>query len=227
MRLLTLDVGNTTVDACLFEGEKPVYLGRFSPSRLQELAGDCDLVAVSSVRESLNEKLSGLFGGKLRFLTLSDIPLKVEYRTPQTLGVDRVLFAFGVREFYTRSAVLVMAGTALVVDLLLEGVFRGGFVTAGVSLKLRALAERAEGIPLYQPAPFRETLGRSTKECVVGGTYRESTAFIREAVRLWSAEAGEKLPVFITGGDGALFEELGTYDPLILHRAMHKIIING
>jgi len=227
MKLLTIDIGNTTVDVCLFRDEEPVYMGRFPPSRLPEFAESCDLAVASSVKTSLNRKLAELFGEKLRFLTLSDIPLEVRYRTPETLGVDRVLFAFGVRELYAQDAVLVMAGTALVVDLLLEGIFRGGFITAGVSLKLRALAEWTEGIPSYRPAPFRGARGKTTEECVVGGTYRESAAFVRETARLWSAQAGKKLPIFITGGDGALFKELGTYDPLILHRAMHKIIING
>jgi len=115
-----------------------------------------------------------LFGSRIRILRGEDIPLPVDYETPDTLGVDRKLFAFGAREFYTQDAVLVMAGTALVVDLLLEGVLRGGFITAGVSLKLKALSEYTEGIPLYSPAPSEEWIGRNTEAWQPAGLCRRA-----------------------------------------------------
>jgi len=227
MKLLTLDVGNTTVDACGFEGDRAVHLGRYPHGEIKRLRGEWERVVAVSVKPSLEGRLRELFGDRLTLLTLRDIPLRFVYDTPDTLGTDRLLFAFGVKELYTANAVLVMAGTALVVDLLLDGVFMGGFITAGVSLKLRALSEHTEGIPLYSPSPFEGVLGRSTPDCVVGGVYRESRAFIRESRDRWSEIYGRDLPVFITGGDCELFADLGTHDPLILHRAMRRIIING
>ncbi len=226
MKLLTLDVGNTTVDACVFEGEKIKHLGRFPHTEISRLAGDYDLVVVSSVRSSLNEELRALFGDRLRILKLEYIPIDIDYRTPETLGIDRVLLAYGVKELYSPSAVLVSAGTALVVDLLLDGVFRGGFITAGLGLKLRALSERAEGIPSLEPLGLETLVGKSTRECLLAGTYLESLSFITETVRRWREEVGRDLPVFITGGEGKFFEDLGVYDPLLLHNAMHRIIIN-
>ena len=225
MRVLTLDIGNTTVDACLFDGELR-HLGRFPHDDIGRLSGDYDLVIVSSVRKSLNEELRSIFGNRLRMLGLEDIPVEIDYKTPETLGIDRVLFAYGVKEFYSENAVLVSAGTALVVDLLLEGIFRGGFITSGLGLKLRTLSERAEGLPSVEPEPLEIPLGKSTRECLLGGVYMESLTFVEETVKRWSREFGRDLPVFITGGEGKFFEKHGTYDPLILHRAMLRIIIN-
>ncbi|WP_457600413.1 type III pantothenate kinase [Hydrogenivirga sp.] len=226
MKLLTLDIGNTTVDACVFVGEEPKHLGRLPHTEVEKLSGEYDLVLVSSVRSVLNEKLSELFGKRVRFLKLKDVSIELDYETPETLGIDRVLFAYGVRELYSDNAVLVMAGTALVVDLLLGGVFRGGFITAGLGLKLRALSDRAEGLPALEPEPVDSILGRSTRECLLAGTYRESKVFIEETAKRWSEEYRTQLPIYITGGDGKFFKELGVYDPLILHRAMCRIIIN-
>lgn len=224
MRVLTLDVGNTTVDACLFEGKEIRHLGRFPHSEIEKLPGDYDLVLVSSVRKSLNDKLRSLFRNKIRFLEIKDIPIEVDYDTPESLGVDRVLFAYGVKEFHSRNAVLVMAGTALVVDLLISGVFKGGFITAGLGLKLRVLSERAEGLPSLEPEPIDRLIGRSTKECLLAGPYLESRTFIEQTTKRWSEEFKKELPVYITGGEGKFFNDFGVYDPLILHRAMLKVV---
>ena len=226
MKILTLDVGNTTVDACTFERGKLEHLGRFPHTEIGGLSGRYDLVVVSSVRSSLNEKLKATFRDRLRILKLEDIPIEINYETPKTLGIDRILLAYGVKELYAESAVLVSAGTALVVDLLLRGVFMGGFITAGLGLKLRTLSEKAEGLPNLEPEPLETPVGKSTRECLLGGTYLESLIFIKETVRRWREEFGEELPIFITGGEGRLFESFGVYDPLLLHRAMLRIIIN-
>ncbi|EDP76631.1 type III pantothenate kinase [Hydrogenivirga sp. 128-5-R1-1] len=227
MRVLTLDVGNTTVDACVFEGDKPKPMGRLPHGKLGELAGDYDLVVVSSVKESLNEEIMKVFGDRVRFVKVSDVPIEIDYETPETLGVDRVLFAYGVNDQISEDAVLVMAGTALVVDLLLDGVFRGGFITAGLGLKLKALSEKAEGLPDVKPERLETLLGKGTRECILGGTYLESLSFIKVTAERWVHEFKRELPIVITGGEGRLFEDMGIYDPLILHRAMLGIIING
>ncbi len=227
MKILTLDVGNTTIDACIFEEDKINHLGRFPHKDVIKLKGDWNKIALVSVKPSMNDVLKDMFGDSLKLITLKDIPIEVDYRTLETLGTDRVLFAYGVREFYSRDAVLVSAGTALVVDLLLDGVFQGGFITGGLSLKLKALSERAEGIPYYEPKALDLSVGKSTEECVIGGVFKESFAFIERTAKRWSEACGKKLPVIIAGGDGKLFERLGIYDPLILHKAMYRIIING
>ena len=226
MKLLTLDVGNTTVDACEFLGKQVKHLGRFPHRDLKIESKDYDLVVAVSVKPSFNDVLERAFPNRLKLLSLDDIPMEIYYKTPHFLGTDRVLFAYGVRELYSEDALLVMAGTALVVDLLLEGKFWGGFITAGVGLKLKALSEKAEGIPHMSLKPTDITVGMSTEEVVLGGTYLESVSFIEKTAERWFKEFNKELPVYITGGDGWLFEKLGTYDPLLLHRAMHRIIIN-
>ncbi|MDQ7038022.1 MAG: type III pantothenate kinase [Aquificota bacterium] len=223
MRVLTLDIGNSTVDACSWEEGELKHLGRFTHLDLSVARGSWDRVLAVSVRPSVEEDLIKTFGRTLRVISLEDIPIKVDYKTPETLGTDRVLFAYAVREFYGDSAVLVSAGTALVVDLLTEGVFRGGFITAGVSLKLKALNRFTEGIPGFKPRRTDLPIGRSTEECVVGGAFEESRAFVREVIGRWRESTGKDLKVVVTGGEGWVFEDMGIYDPLILHRGMLRI----
>lgn len=226
LKLLTLDVGNTTIDACLFRGSECKHIGRIPHGEVDKLKGNYDTVAVVSVKPSLSPELERVFGKRLRILSLSDIPLDIDYETPETLGLDRVLFAYGVREFYSEDAVLLMVGTALVVDLMLKGRFLGGFITIGPKLKMGCLAEKAEGLREVELRRMDLLLGKNTEECVREGVLQESISFVERTASRWEEKFKRKLPVYVTGGDGKLFEDLGLYDPLILHRALHRIIIN-
>ncbi len=223
--ILSLDIGNSTIDACLIRGRELQHLGRFFHSEYTKLRGLGDRAVAVSVSKTGLEKVKRLFGGNLRLINKEDIPISRDYRTPETLGTDRLLIAYGVKELYSENAVLVSAGTALVVDLMIKGVFKGGFITLGPFHKLKALSEKAEGVPDMELRRCDHEVGISTEECVLGGVYLESRRFIETTAKRWSERAGKELPIYITGGDGSLFEDLGTYDPLLIHRAIQRIII--
>ncbi len=217
-KILTLDVGNTTVDVCLWEGNELIKRDKIPHGKVSSLTGSYEKVLCVSVKPSLRGLLTQTFG-EIRFLTLEDIPIGIDYRTKESLGIDRVINAFGVREIYSDSAVVVSCGTAVVVDLLEKGVFKGGFITAGVSLKLKALSQSTEGIPLLKPKSLEVNYGRTTEEAVLGGVIGEVKALIERCKKVWNLEE-----TIITGGEGKLFEDLGIYDELLTHRAMLKLI---
>ncbi len=227
MKVLSVDVGNTTAHLCEFTGGTAMDLGRVRHDDLESFEGDYDLVGAVCVRESFKDTLRDIFGDRLRIIEKRDIPIEVDYGTPETLGTDRVLNAYSVMLKGVESAVIVSVGTAIVVDLLLEGVFKGGFITAGPRLKGNCLGTRAEGIPILEPGRTEVLVGRSTQECVRGGIYLESYFYIKNTAKRWVENFKKELPIVITGGDGWMFEELGEYDPLLIHRGIYSIIING
>ena len=225
-RILSIDVGNTTVHLCEIRGEEIKEIGRFRHEDFESAVKGYRRAVAVSVRESFSERLREVFGDGVYIVRREDVPLEIEYKTPQTLGMDRILLAWAVKEFYSPDGVIVSAGTALVIDLLDRGVFRGGFITAGPRLKVHCLSARAEAIPEIEPGIFEDEIGKSTEDCLKGGIYLESRRFIEGTSRRWSEMVGRKLPIYLTGGDGRLFEDLGTYDPLLIHRALGRIIIN-
>jgi len=225
-RVLSIDVGNTTAHLCEIKEGDLKDLGRVRHDDLEAFRGRYERVVAVSVRESFNERLREIFGEGVMIIGKEDVPLDVDYQTPQTLGMDRLVLAYGVKEIYSSNAVIVSCGTALVIDLLEGGVFRGGFITAGPRLKASCLSSRAEGIPEVELTTFEGDLGKSTHGCVIGGIYLESRNFIINTAKRWSEILGKKLPLYITGGDGWIFEDLGVYDPLLIHRAVQRIIIN-
>ena len=225
MRVFTVDIGNTSADLCLFKGKKPIKTAKVELDKLETvLEENCDLVVVCAVNRKPLGILKRKYGSKLKILKKEDIPIEVDYKTPETLGTDRVLLAFGAKSLYSENSVVVSAGTALVVDLVLEGVFRGGFITAGIGLKLKALGQVTEGVPLYEPAKLEITIGRSTYECTVAGVLLEAKSFVEKTVSKWEKEFGKKLEVIVTGGDGLLLKDMGIYDPLLSHKSMIRVV---
>jgi type III pantothenate kinase len=170
------------------------------------------------VKPSITRKLGEVFGKSLKIVELKDIPIEIEYKTKESLGVDRVINAFGVKEIYSENALVVSAGTALVVDLLKGGIFKGGFITAGMGLKLKALAEATEGISEYSLWDIKISYGTSSEEAVVGGVVKEARALIEACLLDWGLKE-----VVITGGEGWLLKDLGKYDPLLSHRALIRL----
>ncbi len=224
-KLITIDIGNTSIDICEHEGKNIRFIGKFEKvdDALNILEGKERIIA-SSVRPSLREEFIKRLGNGIKFINPDNINIRVEYKSKESIGIDRVLFAYGVKKFYSDTALLVSAGTALVVDLLIEGVFKGGFITCGLRTKAKALHESAELLPLVEPEMFKGTIGVDTLSAIKGGIFLESLYFIKGVKERFENLYGKHLCVFITGGDGYLFKDMGLYDPFIIHRAMAEAV---
>jgi len=222
MKLITIDVGNSTVDLVFWERNRKKWFKKISHKELES----CEPINVYgiaiSVKPSFNQTLIKKFP-KVRFLKKKHIPVNIVYKTPHTLGIDRVLLAYSAVEFYGKDVILISAGTALVIDLILKGVFYGGFITLGVSKKLKALTKMTEGIPEFLPKKLNLSIGCSTEECVVEGVVKESEAFLKEVINNWKKEYKRDFRVVITGGEGELFKDLGIYDRFLIHKGLKKL----
>ena len=137
----------------------------------------------------------------------TQMPIDVEYDTPQTLGVDRVAVAVGVKQLYgCGDALIIDMGSAITFDLLEGGVFRGGNISPGVAMRLRALHEYTASLPLCEAsADFStERLGRSTREAVTEGVMRGVLHEIEGYVTSFLAEK-QKIRIIFSGGDAKYF----------------------
>ncbi|NPB07011.1 MAG: type III pantothenate kinase [Aquificae bacterium] len=221
MELLTVDAGNTSVDLGFWSGRKLV---RVEKVPLKEL-GRLPVIKLKGLGVCVRPSLMPLLKEKLpllRWVEHGTVPLKVRYEPPRSLGLDRLVNAYGFLKLFGPSGAVVSAGTALVVDLVLNGVFEGGFITAGVRLKLEALSGRAELVPGLEPVE-PPPVGRSTREAAGGGAVKESRLFVEGTVREWEKRFGLKLKVVVTGGDAALFKGLGVLEPYLTLKALRLL----
>ena len=98
------------------------------------------------------------------------VPIGNAYLTPETLGADRLAAAVGAVELTGGGdCVIVDFGTAITIDLVTDGVFRGGCISPGLRMRFRALRDYTSRLPECSPTDIDTEIGRSTREAIEQG----------------------------------------------------------
>lgn len=107
----------------------------------------------------------------LKFDHSSELPIKIGYATPETLGLDRIAAVVGaVMQCPDKAVLIVDAGTCVTYDLLTaDGTFAGGNIAPGIRLRLRAMHEHTGKLPLIDDAGETPEIGFSTETAMRAG----------------------------------------------------------
>ena len=194
--LLAIDVGNTSITAGLFRGERLVSRGRIlthgsTRSLLRAVKArprDLDGVIVSSVvpraTVSLKRSLKQL---GLKPLVLGEnirAPIRNRYRVPSQVGQDRLVNGVGAYFLYGGPAIVVDFGTAVTLDLVSARCeYLGGLIVPGIGIALEALASRTALLPAIRLTPPAEFLGRDTRQSMLSGLFNGYGALCDGIVR--------------------------------------------
>ncbi len=219
--LLAVIAGNTNVAFGFFgagrmEWKSAVATGRFlsgtAGQAIPRLRG-VDAVAFASVVDGAFEALAGYCesNGLPRPLRIPDevpYPLGMAVRNPGTVGADRVLGAAAALDLAGGPAASVDFGTAVTVNAAWDGNFRGGAILPGRMTQAKALESFTSRLPAVgriEPGP---AIGLDTEEAISSGIVFGIAGAARELLMRFEREAGRKLAVFLTGGDGPVFAPL-------------------
>jgi pantothenate kinase type III len=214
MRILALDIGNSTCHAALFDGEDPLVVERWGSLERPAFAADLGRVprpdrvaAVSVNRRAEPEVDAWVRSAGLEVLYVPKdlphtIPLSVD--RPETTGPDRVVAAAAALSLVGGPCVVVDAGTAVTVDRAdPDRGFLGGTILPGLRLFADALHRGTSLLPRVEPEPVFEPLGRTTEEAVSAGVFLGWLGAVREVVGRMLEDYGA-CPVVATGGDAHL-----------------------
>ncbi|MFA8341628.1 MAG: type III pantothenate kinase [Rhodothermaceae bacterium] len=221
--LLTFDVGNTFVKYGIYQGSELQGLGKVKADEIApELFHDFDIkeVAISSVVPQVTENLVSFCQKHFSvspFVISSEskFNLSIDYRTPHTLGLDRLCgaegaFAMVLKEHNSETnedpIVTVDFGTATTINLIRPGgVFAGGIIAPGIETMINSLFKRTAQLPKIDFADYREFIGKDTNSSIASGIMNASVGLIEKSLSKISAEYQNKqLDVFLTGGNSAL-----------------------
>ncbi len=209
---LAIDIGNTSTKIALYEGGVIISKERIKspdPEAIGSFIGKKSVskIIVSSVSydpSALLDYLSGKAEVTHRLTWESHFPFRIDYETPETLGVDRLAAIAGAIVHHPGQACLVIdAGSALTLDLLAGGVFSGGSISPGLSMRFRALNEFTGRLPLLNVSKDFSFPGKSTKDAISGGVVMGLVFEINEYIRTFE-ERYKKLITVITGGDSEI-----------------------
>ena len=209
-RFVAIDQGNTLIKLTLFEGEEPKAVRRFSQASAEEVFPvvenwnpDCGaFCSVGRIDSRMLESLRIALGGRLLGLARStSLPIGIGYRTPETLGLDRIALAAGAAMRYRGETVMVAdAGTAVTLDVVDSSpAFLGGRITAGMRLRFEALHAHTSALPLVDADGPLPMAGFSTPTAIRSGVVLGLADEITETFRQYKETFGCSRLV-LTGG---------------------------
>lgn len=211
---LIIDIGNTTVKIALFKGKQLQNIAIFDECTLQNILGfvnnkEISGTIISSVKDintdikKLIHHFDALF---FDFNTL--LPISIDYKTPKTLGKDRIAAVVGALVLFPRQDVLVIdAGTCLTVDFITkEKVYKGGRISPGIVMRYKALHQFTEQLPLCSFSPESVLIGYDTESSIISGVQQGILAEVREIINVYK-KANKETIIAVTGGDCFFFEK--------------------
>ena len=200
-KLLLFDIGNTrTKVRVITNSSKKDY--SFPTCEIENQIKEFNpqsLALVASVVEEANKIIKNYFS-KTKFVNCNlNLPIKINYSSPEKLGPDRIALACGGLS-YENSFIVISAGTTTVIDIVKEKTFLGGWILPGIQLSSQCLNKFTSKLPLitsFQPLNIYAP-GTSTNECIQKGILLFTISTIKEIQKKYN------LPTLLTGGNGKL-----------------------
>jgi len=209
--LLAIDVGNTRIKCAVFKEDTllELYITNENSFRnnIEKILSDYPKISVFMVASvgklSKNDFLWVKKSIKIYFVTHSaDFPFSNTYKTPETLGIDRMILASGASLKYpNHNKLIIDAGTAITYDFVdKNNCYFGGAISAGINLRYKALNTYTVKLPLLEKSEEEIFIGKNTAESihsgVINGVLFEIEGFIKELKSQY-----DNFIIILTGGD--------------------------
>ena len=211
---LVVDIGNTLIKVAVVERDEVVYMQQAESIEEVDLVTLCErfpslrraIVAstafpTADVAVLLREKGFDV----LEMTSLTPVPIGNTYQSPETLGVDRLAAAVAAVEVMgCRDCLVVDFGTAITIDLVEDGIYRGGNISPGVRTRFRALHDYTGRLPECVPTDEKLEYGSTTRQAIEQGVMQGITYEIDGYISHFSAQ-NVKISLIFTGGDAKYF----------------------
>jgi len=224
---LTIDIGNTRIKYQYWdESGLPLKAGFVLEIwEIEGLLSGVDAIAVSNVRGIDLPRWRSFLGTILNITGHSKLPFGMQYKTPETLGSDRIAAIAGAKKLYPHKNVLCIdAGTCLKFDFLHEnGIYFGGSISPGLKMRYKALNHYTGKLPEVNHRTLNEISGQSTEESILVGVQQGYLGEVNFRIMEFT-EHFSNLNVILTGGDtDFLANRLKSRifaEPLLLHHGL-------
>jgi type III pantothenate kinase len=236
---LIIDQGNTLIKIAFFYEDHLFDMHAFkilSESQLirfiteverkHKRFGKLKFGIISSVVNDIQPLLKPL-KDRLEVFELSSalpVPLTIRYKTPLTLGNDRIASAVGATSMFPGSDLLVIdAGTCITYDYTnRNNEFIGGGISPGIAMRFKALHTFTGNLPLLEGANEAELIGDSTAKSISSGVMNGVYSEVEGVVERYRKKFPNLITLF-TGGDMNYFEKYTKSDIF----AVSNLVLTG
>ncbi len=208
---LAIDIGNTRTKFGFFKNgrlRKKMYWESTDLNTLTTLLDNQKVEniicsTVKTVDPSFESILKTRF--YIRLEANTPLPIQNKYRTPKTLGKDRLAAVVGAYHLYPEESSLVIdAGTCITYDVIdAAGNFLGGNIVPGMRMRWKAMHHFTAKLPLVEKKRSPD-IGKDTISALVTGgalgTILEMDGWIQ-----YFRQEYDVINTILTGGDGEYF----------------------
>lgn len=208
---LVLDIGNTRVKYGVFLGHELLHHGFWLEHDLLKgfenlmIAHPEIINAIWCQSGSDRPELAQLVHGKLHVIYMtheSKLTIENHYKTPNTLGLDRLALACAAKLHAPGKASLVIdCGTCVTYDFIdANGRYYGGAISPGLAMRYKAMHDYTERLPFLTAQPPQTLYGDSTDSSMHQGAFRGLVHEIEGFIAQYR-HFNPNLTTFLTGGD--------------------------
>lgn len=237
---LIIDEGNTRIKLALFNKKDELVEVTVVEDWQSTLASwlssftinSCLLSGVGSNTSAIANYIKSIGTPFLHLTQISQTSLKHQYKTPNTLGVDRIANAAYCYYHKIWPALVIDCGTCLKLDVVDEnGVYLGGVISPGLQMRCRAMQQFTAKLPLVSPSKTLPPLiGNTSETSLLAGAH---LGMLHE-IEMWISRYEDQFPsisVFITGGDTDYFVKALKNnifaDPFLTLKGLNEILKNS
>jgi type III pantothenate kinase len=217
MANLVIDIGNTFTKVAIFDRDELVHTKHYTALTIQLLdellAGhQINKAIISSVKKQqesweadLKQKTQLIY-----FNAAMTEGIHNHYRTPQTLGLDRLAAVIGANYLYPQKNNLVIdGGTCITYDQIdAAGNYFGGSISPGLNMRYNALNHYTASLPIIgQDAGFDKNSGDDTETAIRSGVQNGIKFELLGFIESYAKDKNE-LNIVLTGGDSIFFDTL-------------------
>lgn len=222
---LAVDIGNSCIKIGVYENDKVVTITKFlheefSMSKIENF--EIKNAAISSVVPYLTDIVIESIEKKIKIKphlikASSKFNLKLDYRTPESLGIDRICGAEGAFAQFKKEnkcdinkipILTIDFGTATTLNLIKPGaIFSGGIITPGISTMLNSLFSKTAQLPYVDLNEYHEFIGKDTNSCIASGIMNATVGLIEKTIsRLKKDFTNSEIKVYLSGGNATLIK---------------------
>jgi type III pantothenate kinase len=212
---LIIDIGNTRAKLAAFRNDEVVQKWLWPAIEEEKLLRlikrkNIKEIALSSTR-GIDEAMWKRLGQQLPVLILNAktaLPITNSYKTPKTLGKDRLSAAIAANDLFPKKNCLVIdAGTCITYDLITqEGEYLGGGISPGVSMRFKAMNAFTAKLPLVKRKKEIELIGNTTDTALRSGGGLGAIFEVEGFIKAYRKKFSPLIVIF-TGGDADFFAD--------------------
>lgn len=216
-----VDIGNTQGKIAFFEDEKIIAKAFFSnlktlksQKKLKIYREQLAELVISNVGSKALEIQVLSYFSKAKIVYFKNIianTFKHNYKTFETLGLDRIANAIAATRIYPKKAVLIIdCGSCITSSFIDEhAVFQGGSISPGIEIRLKSLHVFTNNLPKaeFRDDELPQLIGDSTENSILSGVIRGAASEVESIINNYCIQY-PTLEVVLCGGQAELFARM-------------------